>query len=205
MKPTTVLLLAACAALSFSSGDSEKYKTLSLGEQVPKQELKMKDPSGKEFALTDLKKGKGLLVIFSCNTCPFVIAWEDRYPLLGELCSKTEVGMVLINSNEARRSGDDSMEEMKKHAREKKYNTPYLLDSNSELANAFGARTTPHVFLFDKDLKLVYKGAIDDKSGEAAQVKEHYLKNAIENLTSGSSINPAETKAVGCSIKRVMQ
>jgi thioredoxin-related protein len=79
----------------------------------------------------------------------------------------------------------------------------YLLDKNSELANAFGARTTPHVFLFDKDMKLVYRGAIDNNNESAAKVTDAYLEKAMINLSQGKAINPAETKATGCGIKRV--
>jgi hypothetical protein len=111
---------------------------------------------------------------------------------------------VLVNSNEGKRKGADSMEEMKKHAADKNYNSFYAIDENSVLANAFGAKTTPHVYLFDKDMKLVYRGAIDDSEGRNdVTPKENYLKNALDNLAAGKKVNPAETKSVGCSIKRV--
>lgn len=208
MKKKTILFtLAATAALVTSYAfisSGEKYEVLGIGKKAPKADVKMTDISGKAVTLNDIKKQNGLLVIFSCNTCPFVLAWEDRYPALGEQCNKNNIGMVLINSNEARRKGVDSMEEMKKHAADKNYNTYYTIDENSELANAFGAKTTPHVYLFDKDMKLVYRGAIDDTEGrDEVSPKELYLKNAIDNLAAGKKISPAETKSVGCSIKRV--
>ena len=196
-------LIAGAIALVVLISAGEKYEMLSIGSKAPKDDVKMTDISGKKLSLADMKQDKGLLVIFSCNTCPFVLAWEDRYPGLGELCKKNNIGMALINSNEARREGVDSKDEMKKHAEEKNYNCFYVVDEKSELANAFGAKTTPHVFLFDKDLKLVYRGAIDDSEGrEENKPKELYLKNAIENLSAGKPINPGETKQVGCSIKR---
>jgi peroxiredoxin len=197
------IIVAAVAVVALVAA-GEKYEMLAIGSKAPKADVKMEDISGKKLSLTDIKKDKGLLVIFSCNTCPFVIAWEDRYPGLGELCAKNNIGMVLVNSNEARRTGVDSKEEMKKHAEEKNYNCSYVIDEKSEVANAFGAKTTPHVYLFDKDMKLVYRGAIDDSEGrEEVKPKELYLKNAIENLSAGKPINPGETKQVGCSIKRV--
>ena len=208
MKKKTILFTLAIAAalatsFAFISSD-EKYEVLAIGKKAPKADVKMPDISGKTVALNDIKKENGLLVIFSCNTCPFVLAWEDRYPALGEQCSKNNVGMVLINSNEARRKGVDSMEEMKKHAADKNYNTYYTIDENSVIANAFGAKTTPHVYLFDKDMKLIYRGAIDDTEGrDEVSPKAHYLKDAIDNLAAGKKVNPAETKSVGCSIKRV--
>lgn len=208
MKPKTILFtlaIAAAFAVSYAFISSEeKYEMLSIGTKAPKADVKMTDISGTKVSLKDIKKDNGLLVIFSCNTCPFVLAWEDRYPSLGEQCTKNKIGMVLINSNEARRKGVDSMEEMKKHAADKNYNCFYTIDESSELANAFGAKTTPHVYLFDKDMKLVYRGAIDDSGGrDDVTPKEHYLKNALDNLAAGKTVTPAETKSVGCSIKRV--
>ena len=196
------LQIAAAFAVVTLIAAGEKYETLSLGSKAPRTEVKMTDISGKNISLSEMKQDKGLLVIFSCNTCPFVLAWEDRYPVLGEMCKKNNIGMVLVNSNEARRTGVDSKDEMKIHAEEKNYNCYYVVDEKSELANAFGAKTTPHVFLFDKNLKLVYRGAIDDSEGRETEPKELYLKNAIESLSAGKKINPEETKSVGCSIKR---
>ena len=111
--------------------------------------------------------------------------------------------MALINSNEAKREGDDSMSEMKKHAKDQKYLSPYLVDEKSALADAFGARTTPHVFLFDNNMKLVYRGAIDDSYKNKESVSETFLMDAIKNLSAGKTISPDVTKATGCSIKRV--
>ena len=208
MKTKSILFTLAIAATlaasyAFIAGD-EKYEMLGIGQKAPKADVKMTDISGKQVSLNDIKKQNGLLVIFSCNTCPFVLAWEDRYPALGEQCSKNNIGMVLINSNAKFREGVDSKEEMKKHASDKNYNCYYTVDENSELANAFGAKTTPHVYLFDKNMMLVYRGAIDDTEGRGdATPKEQYLKNALDNLAAGKKVNPAETKSVGCSIKRV--
>lgn len=197
-----LVLLVAFVVLAFKGG--EAHKTLEIGQKAPMLESKMESTAKKMISLNDLKGENGTLVIFSCNTCPFVIQWEDRYPGLAELATKNNVGFGLINSNEARRSGDDSMEEMISHAKDKGYaEVPYLVDGKSVLANAFGAKTTPHVFLFDKDWKLVYEGAIDDNSRNADAVEETYLNNAIGNLAAGKKIDPNNTKAIGCSIKRV--
>ena len=159
---------------------------------------------GKKLNLEGLAKENGTLVMFTCNTCPFVIQWEDRYPELAELAAKNGIGVALVNSNEAKRDGDDSVKEMKKHAVEKGYGElAYLVDEKSALANAFGAKTTPHIFLFDKEWNLVYEGSIDDNSKDAKAVKAAYLKDALNNLKSGKKIIPNNTKAIGCSIKRV--
>jgi thioredoxin-related protein len=197
---TGILILAIIA--SFSA--FKQNEVLSLGEEAPLADLQMRDVSGKEQSLNGLKKEKGLLVIFSCNTCPFVLAWEDQYPGLGELTEKLDLGMVLINSNEKKRLGDDSMEEMKEHFSEMNYNTPYLVDTDSKLADAFGAKTTPHVYLFDSEMKLVYRGSINDKyENKSKEATKHYLKEAIEELGAGDDISNNDTREIGCSIKRV--
>jgi hypothetical protein len=170
----------------------------------------MTDISGAQYSLADLKNSGGLLVVFSCNGCPFVVGsegsegWEGRYDGLREIAEANNIGMALINSNEAKRDKGDDMKGMKTRAEEHGFSKcKYLLDVNSTVANAFFARTTPHVYLFDGNMKLVYKGAIDDNVDDSKKVKEPYLKNAMENLASGKKIKPAETKPVGCSIKRI--
>ncbi len=194
----------AASALLFGVYSFGKNEMLALGEKAPMADTKMADVSGKEYSLEDLKGENGLLVVFSCNTCPYVIAWEDTYPELGLLSKENKVGMALINSNEAKRKGDDSMKEMKEHYKKASYNSAYVLDSNSKLANAFGAKTTPHVYLFNKEMKLVYRGAIDNMYETQDDVAtEFYLNDAIKALSKGEKISPAETKQTGCSIKRV--
>lgn len=204
MKKLLVLPLLLAIALFISAfAFFPQNEVLTLGTKAPKTEVKMLDISGKEYSLKDLQKKNGLLVIFSCNTCPFVVAWENLYPELGKLSEEKGVGMVLINSNEAFREKADSYEAMKKHAAEQGYNCPYVIDENSVVADAFGARTTPHVFLFDKNMQLVFEGAMDNKFERKDETAtEHYLKDAIVNLAAGREIEPAKTQARGCSIKR---
>ena len=204
------ILTVAIAVMSFVVvGDHEQYKTIELGTDAPLSDRIMMDVSGEEFSLNDLKQENGLGVIFSCNTCPFVVGstgnqgWEGRYNTVAKDCEQYKVGMVMVNSNEARRTAGDSMEDMKKRAKEKAFLSKYVIDNNSELANAFGAKTTPHVFLFDSDMKLVYRGSIDNNHKDPDFVDEAFLFDAIDNLASGEEIDPADTKATGCSIKRV--
>jgi len=113
--------------------------------------------------------------------------------------------MVVLNSNHQKRDGDDSLEAMKKHATEKGYKFNYVLDEESLIANAFGGQTTPHAFLFNSKMELVYKGAIDDSYKSADDVKEPYVKNAIAEIAAGKPVSVAETKPVGCSIKRKVE
>lgn len=177
---------------------------LNLGDKAPLTDLKMTDINGKFGSLSDLKGKNGLCVIFSCNTCPYVVAWEDRYNAVAQHCAKNNIGFVLINSNEAKRNGDDSMEAMQAHAKEAGYDgLNYMLDTNHKLADAFGATKTPDVFLFNGQMELTYKGAIDDNHESAANVKVEFLKQAVTATAAGQKADPGTTKAIGCSIKRV--
>jgi thioredoxin-related protein len=176
---------------------------LEIGTPMPNADTKMMDVSGKEVSLNDVKAENGLLVIFSCNTCPYVKLSESRIKELGTLTKQNKVGMVLINSNEAQRTEEDSFDAMKSYAKAQGYTFSYVVDKNSNLANAFGATRTPHCFLFDKSGKLVYRGAIDDNIKEPNDAKEHYLKDAVTAMATGKAIKNNSTKSVGCSIKRV--
>lgn len=194
--------MLAVSVSVFASNNSGK---LAIGDKPVLPEVKMDDVSGIKISLADVKKENGLLVMFSCNTCPFVLQWEDRFPEIKAWADKNKVGMVLLNSNHTKRDGEDSFEAMKKHAKEKGYNFYYALDNESLIANTFGGQTTPHAFLFNSKMELVYKGAIDDSYKSASDVKQPYLKDAITSLSSGKAVAVAETKPVGCSIKRKIE
>ena len=182
---------------------AQKYPTLNIGQKMPMQKAEIFDISDESTTLNDNLKSNGILVVFTSNSCPFVVMCEDRYKLLEEKCMNSSFGMVYINSNQAKRDGDDSVEEMRKHSKKMGYTIPYLIDENSKLANAFGAKTTPHIFLFDKGKKLVYKGSIDDNYKSINDVTKNYLLDALEEVSNQKSVSINDTKAVGCSIKRV--
>ena len=193
---------------AFSYSQTDEIKTLPLGKQVPMIQHKMEDPAGKSMQLESLKGKKGLLIVFSCNTCPFVIGsdtfegWEKQYNDLDKFAADHGYEMVLINSNEAKRKDEDSPEAMKNRAKEKGYTMPYLIDKNSELADAFGARTTPHIYLTNENLELIYTGAIDNKVDAKRSSDDNYLRNAIEAAAHGMEIQTTSTPPRGCSIKR---
>lgn len=198
------ILFVAVGAFAFSAKKTLN-EGMAIGTKAPMASYKMMDISGQEMSLEDVKDDNGLLVIFSCNTCPFVIGWEDQYPKLGKLAKKHNIGMVLVNSNEAKRSGEDSMEEMKMHAKNAGYNTPYVVDKDAALANAFQANTTPHVYLFDAEMKLVFTGSINNKYEQKnKKATTSWLEDAMNKLAKGQAgeIEPAVTKNIGCSIKR---
>ena len=174
---------------------------LEIGSAMPLMDHQLADISGKTMTLTDAKGDAGTLVIFSCNTCPWVLAWEDRYVTLAQEFIPKGIGMIAVNSNESQFERDDSMEEMVEHAQEMGYNFPYVQDPGSKLATAFGARKTPHIYLFDEKDKLVYSGAIDDNARKPRKVKHTFLADAMDALLTGEKIDPVSTKALGCSIK----
>ena len=187
---------------SDKKSSQEEFPTIEIKDEMPNMDYEMKSVNGISYSLNNLKEKNGIIILFTCNTCPFVVKWEDRYKLLEELAKKNNIGLVYINSNYKKRDGDDSYEEMKKHAKKMNYRFPYLLDEKSKLANSFGAKTTPHIFMFNSNLQLVYKGAIDDNYEDINKVKEFYLEDAIQQLVKGKRIKVSETKPVGCSIKR---
>ena len=205
-----LIITVAIGILSFSFAKNMETQILNIGATAPLQDIMMKDVSGESISLKSIAQDNGLLVIFTSNLCPFVVGngsksegWEGRYPEIYDLASKSEIGMVLLNSNEAVRTKGESMDDMQKRYTDKGYKGYYAVDSNHELADAFGAMTTPHVFLFDKNMKLVYRGLIDDAVENSKNVKEPYLKNAMKALLSGNRIDPNSTRQMGCSIKRV--
>ncbi len=174
---------------------------LKIGSQMPNTDYLLNDISGNQITLNEIKGKNGTLIIFSCNTCPWVIKWEDRYIEIANSYLKRGIGMIAINSNVARFKGDDSLYKMKKHAKEKKYNFPYAQDPKAKLAYAFGATKTPHVYLFDDKDNLVYRGAIDDNARDASSVEEPFLSNALDQLLAGRKIKKTTSRAIGCSIK----
>jgi thioredoxin-related protein len=200
-KILSMLVLSAFLATAFSSFVF-KAEELPLNATIPMPEHKMKDVSGKTISLSEVKTEKGLLVIFSCNTCPYVKLSESRILEYSQYCRNNNIGCILINSNEAQRSEEDSFEEMGKYYKNQKLVCPYVVDEKSILADAFGATRTPQCFLFDHK-GLIYKGAIDDNIKDPGAVKTFYLKDALAALNSGQKPGLQQTKSIGCTIKRL--
>ncbi|MEZ5016395.1 MAG: thioredoxin family protein [Flavipsychrobacter sp.] len=200
MKKTLLLATALLAGVAFTA--TAQHKFIDIGTAIPMSTTKMEATDGKTVTLDKAKTDKGLLVMFSCNTCPYVIKSQARTKEMMDYAAEKGIGMVVINSNEAKRDGDDSKKAMTKYAKKEKYTAPYVIDNNSAVADAFGATRTPEVFLFDASGKLVYKGAMEDQPTNPSESKELFLKDAIDNMLSGKPIDPNTTKSIGCTIKR---
>lgn len=156
---------------------------------------------GRDHGLDDYADATALVLIQSCNHCPYVRAWEDRVVALQQEYTERGVRFVLINSNDPAKYPDDSFDNMKVRARETRYPFPYLFDESQAVARQYGATRTPEVFLFDADLTLRYHGAPDDNYDDPAAVKQRYFRDAIEAVLAGRAPAPTETPARGCTIK----
>lgn len=155
---------------------------------------------GKTYSLSSFEKGKPIAVIFWCNHCPYVQAWEDRMIRIGNEF-KDKVHFVLINANDPKKYPEDSFDNMKRRAQQKGYPFPYLFDETQEVARKYGAQRTPEVFLFDQKWKLVYHGAIDDNWEDERKVRSTYLRDAILAVLENRKPPVEETQPVGCTVK----
>ncbi len=173
---------------------------LDIGDSMVDGDVRMESVDGAVVTIDQIKGEKGTLVIFTCNHCPFVKAWQKEMVAIGNQYQKKGFGVVFINSNDPNAAGD-TMEGMKELAESEGYEMPYVVDATSDVARHYGASKTPDVFLFNADGQLVYKGAVSEGGRSPAKGGEPYLKNALEALLSGTAVEPDITKAVGCSIK----
>lgn len=192
------LVVIAMTLVSFSP----QFAGLPIGSSMPKGNIKMKDVSGKLVALNDVKTDNGLLVMFSCNTCPYVVANQGRTRELFEYLQAKQIGGIILNANEGSRDNDDSYKAMQNYANAQAYKWYYVVDSNNELADAFGANRTPECYLFNKEGILIYHGAIDDNPADDSKVTRSHLKEAINEMLDGKNVSVKESRSVGCGIKR---
>lgn len=172
--------------------------TLDLGAPAPDFDLPGVD--GKNHSLGSFTDKSVLVVIFSCNHCPYVKAYEDRMVSIQRDFQSEGVQFVAINSNDTKAYPEDGFPEMVQRSRDKGFNFPYLRDESQQVVEAYGGICTPHVFAFDRDRKLRYRGRIDD-SKEESKVTANDLRNALEDLVAGRAVRVPDTKPFGCSIK----
>lgn len=187
MMCSAVLVLGATTAIA-----------LEIGEKGPGFTLAGTD--GKVYSLETFKDAKVVVIVFTCNHCPVAVAYEDRLIELAEGYKEEGVAFVAINPNDPAIVPQDSFENMLKRAKEKKFPFPYLYDADQTVAKAYEATVTPHVFVLDKERKLAYAGAVDDNNNPT-RVKEHWLKDALDALLAGNTLERPVTKEHGCSIK----
>jgi len=167
-------------------------------------DFSLKNVDGTMVSLSDYEDAKGFLVIFTCNTCPYAKAYEDRIIALDEKYKPMGVPVIAINPNNPKKQPGDSFEEMKARAKKKGFTFPYLFDEGQEIFPQYGATRTPHVYLLEKTAKgniVRYIGAIDDNYQDVSQVEEKYVENAVDAMLAGEAIKVTTTRAIGCSIK----
>jgi peroxiredoxin len=172
-----------------------------MGIENHAPDFSLKGTDGKTYSLSSFAEAKALVVIFSCNHCPYVKAYEDRMIEIQKDYMSKGARLIAINSNDFEHYPEDSFEEMLARAKEKMFNFPYLRDETQEVARQYGATHTPHLFVFDQGRKLAYTGKIDDNWQYPLAVKKHYLREALDDLVSGKSVRLSETHAIGCTIK----
>jgi len=172
---------------------------LKTGDKLP--EFALMATNGHECNPYEFNESKVIVVMFTCNHCPYVQAYENRLIELQKDFAGRGVTFIAINANDEINYPEDSFENMVKRAKEKGYNFPYLRDKTQSVARSFGASYTPEVFVFDQERKLQYHGRIDDNWQEPLKVTKHHLREAIESLLTGKAIDRPDTQAIGCTVK----
>ena len=187
------------AAFTYNSLEADGY---AIGDYAT--DFSLKNIDGEMVSLSDFETAKGFLIIFTCNTCPYAVAYEDRIIALNEKYKSKGVPVIAINPNNPAVKSGDSFAAMKERAKEKGFTFPYLFDDGQKVYPQYGATRTPHVFLLEKTEKgnqVRYIGAIDDNYQDASQVEDKYVENAVDAMLAGKEIEITTTRAIGCSIK----
>lgn len=188
-------LLAAILAMSFTGGPTG-YKP---GDTA--RDFSLKNVDGKMVSLESMKGVKGYIVVFTCNHCPFAKIYEQRIIDLHKKYAPLGYPVVAISSTDVNQVPEDSYDNMIQRSKEKQYPYVYLLDETQEVAKAYGAQRTPHVFVLDANRVVKYIGAIDNNAEDGTQADYHYVADALDALIAGKDVKIKETKAIGCGIK----
>ncbi|WP_452219875.1 thioredoxin family protein [Lacinutrix salivirga] len=197
----TFLLATVILAISAFSSNTEK-EGYRIGDVAT--DFKLENIDGKMMSLADLEDAKGYIVIFTCNTCPYAVAYEDRVEALNKKYAEKGFPVVAIMPNNVKVKPGDNLKEMANRAKEKGFTFPYLIDRDQEIYPQYGATKTPHVFVLlktDKGNVVNYIGAIDDNYQDEKEVKVKYVEDAVDALLKGNPVELQETRAIGCSIK----
>jgi peroxiredoxin len=199
IKSTLLLAVIAIITLAFTVKTDKGYK---VGDTI--EDFSLKNVDGDKISLKDYDDVKGFIIIFTCNTCPYSVANEDRIIALQDKYEELGYPVIAINPNDPKAQPGDSFEKMKVRAEEKGFNFPYLFDEGQKVYPKFGASKTPHVYIVSKpEMKVEYIGAIDDSSRDASTVKVKYVETVVDELLAGKTPSITETRAIGCSIKTV--
>ncbi|WP_291114485.1 thioredoxin family protein [Flavobacterium sp. UBA6135] len=195
-----LMFIVAVVAASFTLVTSEKgYEIGSIAT-----DFTLKNIDNQTVSLRDMKDAKGCIVIFTCNHCPYAVAYEDRIIALDKKYKKLGYPVIAINPNNPEKQKEDSFEKMQVRAKEKGFTFPYLFDEGQKIYPQYGATKTPHVYILEKTNKgnvVKYIGAIDDNHADESAVKEKYVENAVNALLDNKEVSVKTTKAIGCSIK----
>jgi peroxiredoxin len=191
-------VLTMLAVIAFLVAAAPMKQGYDIGDTVA--DFKLKNVDGKKVALADFKSAKGFIVIFDCNTCPVSKAYNERIIALHKKYASQGFPVLAINPNDPEVSAGDSFEKMVDYAKKKGYEFPYLVDETQEVAKAFGATNTPHVFVLTKELKVAYIGSIDNSRDES-KITKKFVEEAVDALLKGQEVPTPKTKALGCTIK----
>ncbi|MDF1550728.1 MAG: thioredoxin family protein [Bacteroidales bacterium] len=195
-KITLLIVLSIFSVLSFAQGYNVGDKAISF---------KLKNVDGKMVSTADYNNAKGFIVIFTCNTCPYAVAYEDRIIELNNKYEKKGYPVIAINPNDPEVQPADTYELMVAKAKEKSFTFPYLWDPDRKVSAVYGATKTPQIYILNKegkDLVVEYIGAIDDNFEDASAVSKKYVESAVSALLARKKPSPDFTKAIGCSVKK---
>lgn len=192
-----IVLMLTPSAAAIISDDG-----VNVGDRAP--EFSLLNVDGKKVALADYASGKGAIIVFTCNHCPYSVKYEDRIIDLHKEFAPRGYPVIAINPNDPETVPEDSYENMKVRASDKRFTFPYLVDQTQQIAKAYGARRTPHVYVVSntsEGTKVMYIGAIDDNASDASSVESFFVRDAVNALLAGTVPGKPLTKAIGCTIK----
>ena len=200
MKAIKLILVLSIVVITLAFTSKSVSKGYKIGDTI--ENFTLKNIDDEIISLEDYEDVKGYIIIFTCNTCPYSVANEDRIIALNSKYEDQGFPVIAINPNDPKASKGDSFSEMKVRAEEKGFNFPYLLDEGQEVYPKFGATKTPHVYIISKNtMQVEYIGAIDNSSRDEDAVTEKYVENAVDALLAGQKPTKTVTRAIGCSIK----
>ena len=197
-----MIKLFTTVLISFLILGSSEYSGYVVGDKA--MDFNLKNVDGQMVSMSGNLDNKGYIIIFTCNTCPYSVAYEDRIIALHNKYASLGYPVIAINPNDPIVQPGDSFENMQKRAKEKEFPFPYVFDSTQEITLAYGATNTPHVYVVErvkKDYIVRYIGGIDNNTRDASLATKMYVEDAVNNLLAGESIETTSTKAIGCTIK----